>query len=89
LARSDVLPPVRCNAPSFSAVIETDGSLKPCYFLPAWGVLDGRDLAAALNDPQAIALRRAQRGGERAECKRCVCSAYRGARELLRYELLR
>jgi len=34
-------PFVRCNAPRFSTVIETDGSLKPCYFLPAWGKLDG------------------------------------------------
>ena len=85
----DVLPPVRCNAPRFSAVIETDGSLKPCYFLPAWGTLAGRELSAALNDPEAIALRRSQRLGEREECKRCVCSAYRGPRELLRSQLLK
>ena len=89
LTGADVLPTVRCNAPRFSAVIETDGSLKPCYFLPAWGSLAGRELAAALNDPEAIALRRAQRLGDREECKRCVCSAYRGTRELLRGELLR
>ena len=38
------LPPVRCNAPRFSAVIETDGTLKPCFFLPAWGALGEREL---------------------------------------------
>ncbi len=82
-------PSVRCNAPRFSTVIETDGSLKPCYFLPAWGKLGDRPLREALNDPEAQALRRAQRNGEREECKRCVCYAYRGAGELLRGELLR
>ena len=80
------LPPVRCNAPRFSAVIETDGSLKPCFFLPAWGKLAGRELSAALNDPAAVALRRAQRLGRRAECSRCVCSAWRSPRQLLGLE---
>lgn len=28
---------VRCNAPSFSAVLEPDGSVRPCWFLPAYG----------------------------------------------------
>lgn len=28
---------VRCNAPFTSAVIEPDGSVKPCWFLPAYG----------------------------------------------------
>jgi Fe-coproporphyrin III synthase len=86
---ADNLPPVRCNAPRFSTVIETDGSLKPCYFLPSWGKLDGRTLRDALNDHEAQALRRAQRTGQRAECARCVCYAYRGTRELLGNELLR
>lgn len=89
LIGEDSLPPVRCNAPRWSAVIETDGSLKPCYFLPAWGKLDGQSLRDALNDPDAQSLRRAQRNGEREECKRCVCYAYRGASELMRNELLR
>ncbi len=89
LIGEDALPPVRCNAPRFSSVIETDGALKPCYFLPSWGKLGERSLRDALNDPAAQALRHAQRNGEREECKRCVCYAYRGAGELLRNELLR
>ncbi|MBK9749637.1 MAG: hypothetical protein IPO91_23060 [Chloroflexi bacterium] len=32
-------PVVRCNAPHLSTVIEVDGSLRPCYFLPTMGHL--------------------------------------------------
>ncbi|HLF28090.1 MAG TPA: radical SAM protein [Anaerolineae bacterium] len=77
-------PYVRCNAPRFSTVIETDGSLRPCYFLPAWTRLDGQPLAQALNLREALDLRRQQRLGKREECARCVCYAYRGVRELAR-----
>jgi MoaA/NifB/PqqE/SkfB family radical SAM enzyme len=27
-------PPVRCNAPEFSAVVGVDGGLSPCFFIP-------------------------------------------------------
>jgi MoaA/NifB/PqqE/SkfB family radical SAM enzyme len=71
-------PPVRCNAPRFSAVIETDGSLKPCFFLPSSGRFDGTSLSRALNTEAGKDLRRQQRLGLRQECSRCVCPAYRG-----------
>ena len=76
----------RCNAPHISAVVNWDGRLQPCYFLPAWGKLngDGVELEDALNDPAAVALRTAYRNGERAECARCVCPLYRGPRALMR-----
>lgn len=76
----------RCNAPHISAVVNWDGRLQPCYFLPSWGKLDGDgvELEAALNDPDAIALRAAYRNKERAECARCVCPLYRGPRALIR-----
>lgn len=77
-------PPVRCNAPHTSAVIEVDGRLRPCYFLPAWGRLGDRPLHDAVNDPAALALRAAYRRGERDECARCVCPLYKGPRALLR-----
>ncbi len=76
-------PPVQCNAPRFSAVIETDGSLKPCFFLPASGRLNASAISKALNTPAGINLRRQQARGEREECRRCVCPAYRGARRLM------
>ncbi len=78
-----VFPPVACNAPRFSAVIGADGHLQPCYFIPGAGRLNGAPLAQALNAPEAVALRRAIRTGQRAECARCVCAMQRGARQLL------
>jgi MoaA/NifB/PqqE/SkfB family radical SAM enzyme len=77
-------PPVRCNAPHTSVVIEVDGSLRPCYFLPTMGSLNGGSLRDALNTPEARAMRAAYRAGERAECGTCVCPLYKGARALLR-----
>ena len=76
--------PPRCNAPHLSVVIEVDGTLRPCYFLPRMGKLNGAPLAEAINAPDALALRRAYRAGERRECDGCVCPLYKGASALLR-----
>lgn len=74
----------RCNAPHVSVVIEVDGTLRPCYFLPGWGRLSGQGLPSAINEKGAVALRHAYRTGRRAECARCVCPLYMGPRRLLR-----
>lgn len=77
--------PPRCNAPHISTVIEVDGTLRPCYFLPSFGKLQAENgLTEALNNQAALALRRAYRQGERAECERCVCPLYKSPRALLR-----
>lgn len=76
-------PVVRCNAPHLSTVIEVDGSLRPCYFLPTMGSLKVDALPQAINGSEAVALRRAYRNGERPECERCVCPLYKGGRALL------
>ncbi|MCC7445872.1 MAG: radical SAM protein [Anaerolineae bacterium] len=73
----------RCNAPHISTVIEVDGTLRPCYFLPEMGKLEDRPLSAAINTPRALELRKAYRMGERDECERCVCPLYRGPRALI------
>ncbi len=83
LGRNAFQPP-RCNAPHTSVVIEVDGRLRPCYFLPVWGRLEGRPLSEAINDTGAQALRKAYRQGRREECERCVCPLYLGPRSLLR-----
>jgi len=79
-------PSPRCNAPHFSTVIEVDGTLRPCYFLPSYGKLtpNGQSLAEAININSAQALRKAYRSGQRPECQRCVCPLYKGPRSLLR-----
>ena len=76
--------PPRCNAPHISTVIEVDGTLRPCFFLPEMAKLDhDHSLVEAINDPRALELREAYRTGQRAECERCVCPLYRGPRSLL------
>jgi len=75
-------PPVRCNAPEFSAVIDARGQVSPCFFIqgpPEAMVAD--DLEGVLNGDRMIALRDAIRSGTRAECSRCVCSMWRDLRE--------
>jgi MoaA/NifB/PqqE/SkfB family radical SAM enzyme len=74
----------RCNAPHISTVIEVDGTIRPCYFLPETGKLGDRSLVEAINDDRAVEMRAAYRTGQRHECERCVCPLYRGPRALLR-----
>lgn len=83
----EAFPVPRCNAPHTSVVVEVDGSLRPCYFLPVFsrlGDAGAPPLGQALNLPAAQALRQAYRAGERPECARCVCPLYKGPRALLR-----
>lgn len=76
--------PPRCNAPQVSVVIEVDGTLRPCYFLPSWGKIDGKSLRKAINEVGARALRTAFRTGKRPECKCCVCPIHMSRRFLLK-----
>lgn len=76
--------PPRCNAPQTSVVVEVDGRLRPCYFLPVMGkVTPDRPLSMALNEEAARDLRRAVRARQRPECERCVCPLYKGPRALI------
>lgn len=79
-------PRPQCNAPHFSTVIEWDGRLRPCYFLPTYGRLqpEGDSLQQAINWEAAQDLRRAYRMGQREECAWCVCPLYKSARNLVR-----
>src|SRR4051812_15396119 len=71
-------PPVRCNAPEVSAVIDAKGHVSPCFFIA--GPTNARwrtDLGEALNADSMVDLREDIRVGNRPECKRCVCSLWR------------
>ncbi len=70
-------PPVRCNAPEFSAVIGADTRVSPCFFIPGTGIDTRAGLSHALDDPALTALRATIRAGARPECARCVCSMWR------------
>jgi MoaA/NifB/PqqE/SkfB family radical SAM enzyme len=84
-------PPVRCNAPEFSAVVGATGHVQPCFFIsgPAdaqlWQTGSGRDgdLAGVLNGAGMSALRTVIRLGGRDECKTCVCSLWRDTGNLV------
>ncbi len=67
--------PVDCNAPWVSAVVEADGTVRPCFFQPPLGNLrQAGSLDALLNSPQAIAWRRGLDTRRDEICRRCVCS---------------
>jgi MoaA/NifB/PqqE/SkfB family radical SAM enzyme len=73
-------PPVRCNAPEFSAVIGARGEVRPCFFIPGPAdarLREGAGLAAALNGAGMPVLRGAIREGARPECTTCVCPLWR------------
>jgi Fe-coproporphyrin III synthase len=71
-------PPVRCNAPEFSAVIGADGRVAPCFFIPApANAPTAPHLAEALASEPMRALRTTIRAGQRPECEKCVCSMWR------------
>jgi MoaA/NifB/PqqE/SkfB family radical SAM enzyme len=76
--RLNAYPPVRCNAPEFSAVIDSHARLHPCFFIP--GTADAQvrdDLGRALNGEGMQGLRETIRAGQRRECSTCVCSLWR------------
>ena len=64
----------QCNAPWVSAVIESDGTVRPCFFHPAYGSMRDRTLLEVLNSPGAVAFRRNLDIAISPVCQRCVCS---------------
>ena len=74
------VPPVapRCNAPWVSAVIESDGAVRPCFFHRPFGNLRGGTFADILNSDAAIQFRSQLDISKNAICQRCVCSLYLG-----------
>ena len=66
----------RCNAPWTSAVIETDGTLRPCFFHEPIGNVREQGLSGALNSAAAIAFRDTLEVATEPICRRCTCSLY-------------
>ncbi len=67
-------PPVRCNAPWVSAVVEPGGDIRPCFFHPAYGNLADCDISESLNSSDAVEFRRKLDVTSNPICRRCVCS---------------
>lgn len=72
-------PAVRCNAPWVSAVIESDGTVRPCFFHQALGNIDSQPLADILNSSRAISFRRDLDLQANPICRKCVCSLHLSA----------
>ncbi|MEP6731723.1 MAG: radical SAM protein [bacterium] len=67
--------PNSCNAPWVSTVIESDGTVRPCFFQPPLGnVHSAPSLDAVLNSPEAIAWRQGLDVTRNAICRKCVCT---------------
>jgi Fe-coproporphyrin III synthase len=77
--RRGPFPEVRCNAPWASAVVESDGTLRPCFFQPRVGNLRDKSLRALLDD-EMVRFRRGLDVACNATCQRCVCSLRVGMR---------
>jgi radical SAM protein with 4Fe4S-binding SPASM domain len=56
-------------------VIESDGTVRPCFFQPPLGnIHEAGGLAAILNSPESVAWRRGLDTHRDAICRRCVCT---------------
>jgi len=66
----------RCNAPWVSAVWESNGDVRPCFFHTPVGNTAEGTLAEIVNGPAAVAFREGLNVAENAVCRRCVCSLY-------------
>lgn len=70
------LPPKapRCNAPWVSAVVDVDGSVRPCFFHPVISNVKHLTLLEAVNSETALSFRSTLDVANNSTCQRCVCS---------------
>jgi Fe-coproporphyrin III synthase len=74
----DYSPPIapRCNAPWVSAVVEADGTVRPCFFHPPVGNLFRGLLHEVINGPEALVFRRTLNVSSNPICRKCVCPLF-------------
>lgn len=75
LGRAENVAP-RCNAPWVSAVIESSGDVRPCFFHPVVGNIHRQALEDVINSPEALQFRSSLDVASNEICRRCVCSLY-------------
>jgi MoaA/NifB/PqqE/SkfB family radical SAM enzyme len=64
----------QCNAPWTSAVVEVDGTVRPCFFHRPIGNVHKMSLEEVINGGDALAFRSALDVPSNPTCNRCVCS---------------
>jgi Fe-coproporphyrin III synthase len=74
--RIDGTPPKApiCDAPWVSAVMEVDGSVRPCFFHPVIGNAHQLTLDEAINTETALCFRSHLKIDSNPTCQHCVCS---------------
>jgi len=66
-------PEINCNAPWVSAVIEADGSVRPCFFHQIVGDIRKDSLAELINSEKSISFRKNLNVKTNPICEKCVC----------------
>ena len=66
----------RCNAPWVSAVVESDGTVRPCFFHRPIGNIHEHPLADVVNSDEALNFRRNLDISLDPVCRNCVCSLF-------------
>jgi MoaA/NifB/PqqE/SkfB family radical SAM enzyme len=69
----NAFPYKKCNAPWVSTVVEADGTVRPCFFLPPLGNIHENTLTDILNSPAAIEFRKNLDMDTNSACVKCVC----------------
>jgi len=67
-------PPMRCNAPWVSTVIEADGKVRHCFFHEVIGDIRKSTLEEIVNSKKSITFRKNLDVKTNDICKKCVCS---------------
>lgn len=66
-------PTKKCNAPWVSAVVEADGTVRPCFFHDAIGSIKADPLTEILNTNASVHYRKELNTDTNPTCVRCVC----------------
>jgi MoaA/NifB/PqqE/SkfB family radical SAM enzyme len=66
-------PYKKCNAPWVSAVVEADGTVRPCFFHPPLGNIREHSLENILNSESGIRFRKELDTDKDSICVKCVC----------------
>jgi radical SAM protein with 4Fe4S-binding SPASM domain len=79
---ANAFPPVTCNAPWVSVVVEADGMVRPCFFHQPLGSIRLKSLNDIVRE-DLPAFRRELDVSTNPICQRCVCSLKVGLRSNL------
>jgi Fe-coproporphyrin III synthase len=66
-------PYKKCNAPWVSAVVEADGTVRPCFFHSTIGNIREQSLESILNSKESIRFRKELDMNTDSTCAKCVC----------------